>query len=192
MATAPPRSDDEGEEQLILVDEQDRPVGLAAKLAAHQGGGRLHRAFSIFIFDAAGRMLLQRRSVKKYHFGGLWTNACCSHPRGGGMGREQDLADAARARLREEFGFEVPLREAFSFVYRAEDPASGLVEHEFDHVFVGRFDGEPRPNADEIDDWRWVDPAELAEDVRRNPQRYTPWFKIALEQVMRHRAGGSP
>ena len=172
-------------EEIVLVDEQDRPVGYEHKLRAHENGGRLHRAFSVFIFNAAGRMLLQKRSVRKYHFGGLWTNACCSHPR-----RGQAVAEAARLRLKEEFGFESPeLAEAFSFVYRAEDPASGLTEHEFDHVFCGQFDGEPKPNPEEIDEWEWVDVDELAADVRRRPERYTPWFKVALERVIRHRAG---
>ena len=169
--------------EVILVDEQDRPLGVEAKLRAHQEGGRLHRAFSVFIFDERGRMLLQRRSTKKYHFGGLWTNTCCSHPQ-----RDEAVADSARARLREEFGFEVDLSQGFTFLYRATDPASGLTEHEFDHVFFGRFDGQPRPNPDEIDDWKWVEVEALMADVRDHPERYTPWFRIALEQVLRQRS----
>lgn len=179
----PPDESDE----LILVDEQDRPVGFETKLRAHQEGGRLHRAFSIFIFNAAGEMLLQRRASGKYHFGGMWTNACCSHPR-----RGQTTSDAAHLRLREEFGFDADLRELFTFVYRAPDPTSGLTEHEFDHVFVGRFDGTPNPNPQEIDGWRWVSPDDLAHDVREHPERYTPWFKIALDRVLAHRAGAPP
>jgi isopentenyl-diphosphate delta-isomerase len=167
-------------DDVVLVDEDDRPLGSAPKLAAHQNGGRLHRAFSVFIFDSHGRMLLQRRAPGKYHFGGLWTNACCSHPRVG-----QPLIESARARLRHEFGFDAPLEERFSFVYRAEDPTSGLTEHELDHVLVGRFDGEPRPNPEEIDAWDWVDPSELLRDVRERPERYTPWFRIVLERVVR-------
>jgi isopentenyl-diphosphate delta-isomerase len=167
-------------DDVILVDESDRPVGTAAKLAAHQHGGTLHRAFSVFLFDSAGRMLLQRRAPAKYHFGGLWTNACCSHPRVG-----RTVLDSARDRLRHEFGIDTPLQERFSFVYRAEDPSSGLTEHEFDHVLVGRFDGDPRPNPDEIDAWEWVDPAQLLRDVRDRPDRYTPWFRIVLERVVR-------
>jgi isopentenyl-diphosphate delta-isomerase len=167
---------------VVLVDEQDRPVGIEAKLKAHQEGGRLHRAFSVFIFDRAGRMLLQRRSTKKYHFGGLWTNACCSHPQPG-----ERVADSARARLREEFGFDADLAPAFTFVYRADDPASGLTEHEFDHVFFGRFDGHPAPNADEIDEWTWTPLADLAADVRAHPEKYTPWFRVALDQVLSRR-----
>ena len=167
-------------DSVVLVDDADRLLGWAPKLAAHLDGGRLHRAFSVFIFDSAGRMLLQRRAAGKYHFGGLWTNACCSHP---GDGRT--VADFARDRLRHEFGFDVPLEELFSFVYRAHDPASGLTEHEFDHVLVGRFDGEPSPNPEEIGACEWVDLAELLRDVRERPDRYTPWFRIVLERVVR-------
>ena len=173
-ARATPAPDD-----VILVDEADRPVGTAPKLAAHEDGGRLHRAFSVFIFDPAGRMLLQRRAAGKYHFGGLWTNACCSHPRPG-----QPLVDCARARLRHELGIDVPLEERFSFVYRAQDPASGLTEHEFDHVLVGRFEGPPQPHPDEVDAWEWVEPAALLDDVRCRPERYTPWFRLVLERVI--------
>ena len=169
-------------DDVILVDQHDNPVGYAAKLAAHENGGRLHRAFSVFLFNAAGQMLLQQRADAKYHFGGLWTNTCCSHPR-----RDEPVEQAARRRLREEMGIDAPLERAFSFVYRAADPASGLVEHEFDHVFVGRFDGAPRPNAAEVGGWRWVDPAELSGDVESNPASYTPWFKIALDRVLQHR-----
>ena len=168
-------------DHVILVDETDRPVGAAPKLAAHERGGTLHRAFSVFIFNAAGEMLLQRRAGGKYHFGGLWTNACCSHPR-----RGETLLDSARARLRHEFGFDVPLEERFSFVYRADDPASGLTEHEFDHVLVGTFDGTPNPNPDEISDWRWVEPQKLMADVERSTERYTPWFKLVVRRVLKH------
>ena len=167
------------DDHVILVDESDRPVGLERKLPAHENGGKLHRAFSVFIFNRAGQMLIQRRADGKYHFGGLWTNACCSHPKHG-----RTLVESARIRLREEFGFDVPLEERFSFVYRAEDPASGLTEHEFDHVLVGRFDGEPSPNPDEVEGWEWADRATLLRDVRDNPGRYTPWFKIVLERVL--------
>ena len=172
---------DTSPQQVILVDENDQPVGIDDKLKAHQNGGRLHRAFSVFVFNSAGEMLLQRRSLRKYHFGGLWTNACCSHPDPG-----QPLERAARTRLSDEFGFDVPLDEAFSFTYRATDAASGLTEHEFDHVLIGRFDGQPHPNPDEIGEWRWAAPDELRRDLERHPQDYTPWFKIALEQVLRH------
>lgn len=166
-------------EEIILVDENDNPIGFETKLRAHENGGKLHRAFSIFVFNAAGEMLLQRRAKKKYHFGGLWTNACCGHPKKG-----EELRDAAPRRLRQEFGFGTGLEEVFSFLYRAPDPESGLTEHEFDHVFYGEFDGEPRPNPDEIEDWKWIDLDKLMVDLEDNPHDYTPWFKIAIHQVL--------
>ncbi len=174
----------ERSEELILVDARDNPIGFETKLRAHENGGRLHRAFSIFVFDGSGRMLLQCRAKKKYHFGGLWTNACCGHPK-----RGEELRDAAQARLREEFGFHTETREVFSFVYRASDAQSGLTEYEFDHVFCGEFNGEPRPNPDEIDDWEWVDLGELLADLESNPHVYTPWFKIATHRLIEHLPG---
>lgn len=167
-----------GTEHVILVDEQDRPIGVAEKVAAHQNGGQLHRAFSVFLLNDRGQMLLQRRAATKYHFGGLWTNACCSHPR-----QNQGTDVAARDRLQFEMGIDAPLEERFAFVYRAHDPVSGLTEHEYDHVFVGRFDGTPSPHPQEVSDWRWMEPTALLEDVRRNPQQYTPWFKLVLERL---------
>ena len=122
--------------EIILVDAADNQVGVETKLGAHENGGKLHRAFSIFIFDAAGRMLLQRRAKKKYHFGGLWTNACCGHPKVG-----EKLPSAAHTRLQQEFGFDTQLEETFSFLYRAFDADSGLTEHEFDYVFCGEYNG---------------------------------------------------
>jgi isopentenyl-diphosphate delta-isomerase len=166
-------------QEIILVDGEDKPVGSASKLEAHQEGGTLHRAFSVFIFDHSGRMLLQRRARTKYHFGGLWSNACCGHPRPG-----EDTADAARRRLREEFGFETEIDDLFRFTYRATDEASGLTEHEFDHVFHGEFDGEPLPDPDEIEGWRWVDADALRADLVANPERYTPWFRASAERVL--------
>ncbi|HEX2098527.1 MAG TPA: isopentenyl-diphosphate Delta-isomerase [Rubrobacteraceae bacterium] len=166
-------------EEIILVDENDNLVGFETKLKAHEDGGKLHRAFSIFVFDARGRLLLQRRAKKKYHFGGLWSNTCCGHPKKG-----EELQDAAQARIQQEFGFDTRLKELFSFLYRASDAGSGLAEHEFDHVFYGEFDGDPRPNPDEIEDWKWVDVTELMSDLENNPHRYTPWFKIAIQDVI--------
>ena len=165
-------------EELILVDETDAEIGFAEKVAAHENGGQLHRAFSIFVFNAEGQMLLQRRADGKYHFGGRWTNTCCSHPR-----RGEDLQDAAHKRLQFEMGFDTELRKVGSFIYRAEDPDSGLVEHELDHVFVGQFDGIPQPNPQEVGDWKWMEVAELCRDLENNPQRYSPWFRPAFEQL---------
>ena len=163
--------------QVILVDEHDREIGFDDKLSVHRGGGQLHRAFSVLISNTAGQMLLQLRAAGKYHFGGLWTNACCGHP-----SRGQSVLVAASARLQEEFGFCAPLRETFSFQYEAHDPTSGLTEREFDHVLEGTFDGDPKPDPKEIDDFRWVEQAELLHSIETQPSIYTPWFRILLEK----------
>lgn len=168
-------------EDIVLVDEEDRCVGYSAKLDAHAGEGTLHRAFSIFIFNAAGEMLLQQRAPQKYHFGSRWTNACCSHPR-----PDEDIVHAAERRLQEEFGFSTALTQLFSFIYRARDPQTGLIEHEFDHVLLGQFDGAPSPNPNEIAAWQWVKVADLEHDLSVHPERYTPWFQHALPQVLHH------
>ena len=165
-------------EEIILVDESDREIGYAEKVEAHRHGGRLHRAFSIVLFDREGRMLLQKRAAAKYHFGGLWTNACCGHPR-----RGEEVGAAARRRLQEELGVEAELREAFCFRYTATDAGSGLTERELDHVFVGTLDGPARPDPDEIDDLRWVDCAELSRDLADRPERYTPWFDQVVARL---------
>lgn len=175
----------ESPSEVILVDEHGHPVGTEDKLRAHQDGGRLHLAFSIFLFDAAGRMLLQRRAATKYHFGGLWTNACCSHPRS-----DVGLLEFARARLFAELGVSVDLTEAFSFIYRATDETSGLTEHELDHVLFGRFDGEPHPNPAEVGDWRWAELDAISAELAESPERYTPWFRIIFERIVTsHRNG---
>jgi isopentenyl-diphosphate delta-isomerase len=172
-------------EEIILVDAEDREIGRAEKLEAHRDGGRLHRAFSVFLFDRAGFMLLQRRSRQKYHFGGLWTNACCGHPRPG-----EDVAFAARRRVREELGIEADVREVLSFTYSARDARSGLIEREFDHVFVGHFDGETRPDPAEVEDLRWLEPAAAQRDAAARPEHYTPWFATALAHL--ENAGALP
>ena len=159
---------------MILVDEQDRELGSCEKLRAHAEGA-LHRAFSVFVFDGSGRLLLQKRAGGKYHSGGLWSNTACGHPRPG-----EGTEAAARRRLREEMSFDCELREAFSFLYRAE-LAGGLVEHEYDHVFVGRFEGSPRPDPSEVEDWEWVTLDELRRLLREEPARYSRWLKLAVE-----------
>ncbi len=165
-------------ERVVLVDEHDREIGSAEKLAAHQDGGRLHRAFSVFLFDATGRMLLQQRAAAKYHFPLLWTNACCGHPRPG-----EPVGPAAARRVREELGIDVALRPVFQFVYAADDPVSGLTEREFDHVLVGEANGELSPAPDEVAGTEWWEREALRQDVARRPERYTPWFRQALERV---------
>jgi isopentenyl-diphosphate Delta-isomerase len=164
------------EDHVILVDEHDNQIGVAGKLEAHQSG-RLHRALSIFVFNSAGKLLLQKRAASKYHSGGLWSNTCCSHSRPG-----EDTASAARRRLQEEMGIDCTLFEMFSFVYRAHFP-NGLIEHEYDHVFFGRHDGDPLLNPEEAEDARWVDLPELAADIRRRPERYSFWLAACLDKV---------
>lgn len=171
-------SSSDGPERVILVDDDDREIGTAEKLAAHRDGGRLHRAFSVFLFDAKGRMLIQQRSAAKYHFSLLWTNACCGHPRPG-----EDVLAAARRRVREELGVEVSPRPAFAFRYEACDVGSGLTEREYDHVLVGRLDAEPRPDPLEMSAVAWRQPDELRADVDARPGTYTPWFREALSAL---------
>jgi isopentenyl-diphosphate delta-isomerase len=162
-------------EQLILVDAQDRELGVKEKLQAHVEGA-LHRAFSVFVFDREGRLLLQKRAREKYHSAGLWSNTACGHPRPG----ETTLA-AARRRLREEMGFDCELRRAFGFVYRKEFD-NRLVEHEYDHVFVGRFDGAPAPDASEVEAWRWLSMERLRGDLSERPQEYSYWLSVAVNR----------
>lgn len=156
-------------EQVVLVDASDRETGTAGKMAAHRAGV-LHRAFSVIIWNAAGDTLLQQRARCKYHSGGLWTNACCGHPRPG-----EGVADAAGRRLREELGFACPLEPIGTITYRA-DLDQGLVEHEFVHVFRGTFDGAMVPDPAEVEATRWVAPADLLASLDRQPEIFTAWF----------------
>jgi isopentenyl-diphosphate delta-isomerase len=162
------------EEKVILVDKNDNQVGLMPKLEAHEKGV-LHRAFSIFIFNSKYELLLQKRASSKYHSGGLWTNTCCSHPREG-----EDILDAANRRLDEEMGIKTSLRKVYDFIYKAELD-NQLTEHEFDHVFYGVFDNDPILNKDEAEDFKWVDMETLNNDIIKNEDNYTVWFKIAFE-----------
>jgi isopentenyl-diphosphate delta-isomerase type 1 len=165
-------------EMVVLVDADDRELGTMEKQAAHLDGGRLHRAFSVFVVNDAGRLMLQRRASSKYHFGGLWTNTCCGHPRPG-----EAAIEGARRRLREEMGIDVPLERCGTFVYEAHDAASGLTERELDHVFLARYSGEPTLNNEEAEDWRWIEWPELRESIASEPHRYTPWLPLALACV---------
>lgn len=163
-------------ERVILVDENDESLGTAEKLAVHEEG-RLHRAFSVFVVDDQGHLLLQRRAWGKYHSGGLWTNTCCSHPRPG-----ESVQAAARRRLQEEMGFECEVEPAGTLLYRA-DVGGGLIEHEYDHLLVGRWTGAPVPEPHEVAGWRWVEPDALAAEVAATPDRFTTWFRLALPHV---------
>lgn len=164
-----------GDEYVVLVDEKDVELGSMEKWQAHVEG-RLHRAFSIFVFRPDGALLLQRRASTKYHTGGLWTNTCCSHPRPG-----EAIAVAAHRRLREEMGFDCPLSPVWAFEYRAA-VGNGLVEHEYDHVLFGTADVTPSPDANEVDDVRWMFLADLWVELQRAPASFTPWLRIALAQ----------
>lgn len=165
------------QEKVILVNSNDEPIGLEEKLKAHQDG-KLHRAFSIFVINSKGELLLQQRAKTKYHSSGLWANTCCSHPR-----PNENLGDAVHRRLKEEMGFDCELKEAFSFIYRAKLD-KGLIEHEYDHIFTGRFDGVPKPNKDEVDSWKWIAIKDLLADMKKNPSNYVYWLRISIERVL--------
>jgi isopentenyl-diphosphate delta-isomerase len=163
-------------DHIILVNEHDEPLATMEKLEAHQKG-LLHRAFSVFIMNAANEMLLQRRAIDKYHSGGLWTNACCSHPMPG-----EEVQDAAHRRLQEEMGFDCPLEKLFTFTYHASFD-NGLTEHEYDHVFLGTYDGAIIPDATEVAEYGFFSLAEVARQVRDTPERFTYWFKVAFPMI---------
>ncbi len=165
-------------EHVILVDRSGCEIGTEEKIKAHRHG-KLHRAFSIFIFNSLDEILLQKRVQTKYHSGGLWTNACCSHPRPG-----ETHYHAAKRRLVEEMGFDCELRTLFSFIYHAQ-LSDDLYEHELDQVFVGRYNGQPIPNPNEVDDWKWMNISSLKQDVQERPQNYTYWFKLILNRVVK-------
>jgi isopentenyl-diphosphate Delta-isomerase len=165
-------------EKVVLVDEDDNPTGTMEKMEAHEKG-LLHRAFSVFIFNNNGDMLLQQRAFSKYHSGGLWTNTCCSHPREG-----EATIEAAHRRLQEEMGFDCEIKKAFDFIYKKELD-KGLTEHELDHVFIGEFEGEFRFNPEEVNAVAYVPVQEVLDEVVRNPQKYTEWFKICLSEVIK-------
>ena len=164
------------EEQVVLVDQRDVVLGTMGKLEAHQKG-LLHRAFSVFIFDKEGRLLLQRRASGKYHSAGLWTNTCCSHPRPG-----EAPEFAAERRLREEMGLRCPLTFQFTFLYQASFD-NGLHEHELDHVFFGQHSAPPRPDPIEVDEWRYITLAELNDEMSRTPERFTAWLLACWPRV---------
>ena len=170
-------------ETVVLVDGDDRETGRAEKLWAHRNGGVRHRAFSVMLRNAAGEWLLQRRAAGKYHFPGLWSNTCCSHPRPG-----EGTEAAAHRRLREELGVDCALEEAFVFEYRAESAATGLTEHEVDHVFVGTCGGAVRPDPAEVGEVRWASTAALDAEMAEAPERFTPWF-LRLWGELGKRAG---
>lgn len=165
--------------QVILVDHNDNAIGIMEKMEAHEKA-ILHRAFSVFIFDDSGRMLLHQRAIQKYHSGGLWTNACCSHPSPG-----EETENAAHTRLSFEMGFDTELTSAFSFVYKT-DFDNGLTEHEYDHVFIGKYKGSIHPNTDEVQSFDFFTPADIQTQIETHPHTFTSWFKIAFPKVVEY------
>ncbi len=163
---------------IILVDSEDREIGRKEKMAAHIDGN-LHRAFSVVLYNSRGEIFIHKRALSKYHCGGLWTNACCSHPFPG-----ENTSDAAERRLFEELGFrDINLTEKFVFSYRTEFP-NGIIENEIDHVFTGCTDSNP-PNIDpeEVAEYQWIEPQKLIKDINKNPVRYTVWFKEIINRI---------
>ncbi|MDA9631699.1 isopentenyl-diphosphate Delta-isomerase [Bacteroidota bacterium] len=167
------------EDKVILVDNNDNQIGLMPKLEAHEKGV-LHRAFSVFIFNNHGELMLQRRALTKYHSPGLWTNTCCSHQRDG----ESNISSGKR-RLNEEMGFDTELFEKTSFIYKAKFD-NGLIEHEFDHVLVGSYNHSPIINSIEVDSWKWMSLENIKKDINDHPDNYTAWFKIIFEKYYKY------
>src|SRR5215212_4940027 len=164
------------EHEVVLINEKDEPIGTMGKMEAHQKG-LLHRAFSIFIFDSKGRMLLQQRSFQKYHGGNLWSNACCSHPYAG-----EQIEAAAQRRLKEELGFATPLEKIFSFTYHAQ-VENDLTEHEYDHVFAGEYEGVIKHNPYEVGDYSYEEMEQIKFDIENRPADFTSWFKISFPKI---------
>jgi isopentenyl-diphosphate delta-isomerase len=166
------------EEQIVLVDELGREKGLMGKTEAHEKG-LLHKAISVIIFNAKGEMLIQQRAFSKYHWAGIWSNTCCSHPRAG-----ESFEEAASRRLREELGIVTPLKKEFHFTYMAKDEASGLTEHEYDWVFTGVYNDKFDFNKQEINDVRWISREQLLNELETTPQKYSFWFPIILRNMI--------
>ena len=167
------------EDKVILVDVDDNQIGLMPKLEAHEKGV-LHRAFSVFIFNNNGELMLQKRALTKYHSPGLWTNTCCSHQREG----ESNIYSAKR-RLTEEMGFVTDLYEKTSFIYKAKFD-NGLIEHELDHIIVGNYNQSPIINSFEVDSWKWMSMENVKKDIKDHPDNYTAWFKIIFEKYYKY------
>ncbi|AVR45758.1 isopentenyl-diphosphate delta-isomerase [Christiangramia fulva] len=166
-------------EKVILVNENDEQIGLMEKIEAHEKA-LLHRAFSVFVFNEKKELMIQQRAFSKYHSPGLWTNTCCSHQREG-----ESNIEAGKRRLQEEMGFTCDLKDTISFIYEAPFD-NGLTEHEFDHILIGHFEGEPDLNPDEVAAWKWMSLEDLKEDMVKNPDIYTEWFKIIFEKYYSH------
>ena len=165
-------------EKVILVDKKDKEVGSMEKQEAHIKG-LLHRAFSVFIFNDKNELLLQRRALKKYHSGGLWTNTCCSHPR-----KNETTLDAANRRLVEEMGMRCIIKKQFDFIYKAQLD-NNLYEHEFDHVFFGFSNEQPQINTEEVEEYTYKTLEDIGNEIKKTPEKYTEWFKICFKEVIK-------
>jgi isopentenyl-diphosphate delta-isomerase len=163
-------------ESVVLVDSNDTEIGTMEKMEAHRSG-KLHRALSVFIFNTEGKWLLHKRAQTKYHSGGLWTNACCSHPR-----PKENINTAAVRRLEEEMGLSCELKFLFTFIYQAE-VGDELIEHELDHVFIGTTDATPKVNSAEASDWSFFTTEEIAAHLKETPERFTKWFQLIFDRV---------
>lgn len=173
------------EEKVVLVNEQDEAIGVESKTRAHRMGV-LHRAFSVFVINATGQLLVQKRALTKYLSRGLWSNTCCGHPR-----PDETIEKASRRRLREEMGFDAELSVIFHFVYRV-NMEDRFIENEYDHILVGSFDGMPQPDLAEVAEWKWVDMASLSADLKKHPESYTYWFRISFDRFLRAIAPDQP
>ncbi len=162
--------------KIIKVDENDKKIGEIEKLKAHKEAV-LHRAFSVFILNDEGEMLLQKRADDKYHGGGLWSNACCSHPT-----EDDNLREQAEERLMEEMGFKTKIGKIGEAKYNLE--VGDLVEHEYDHLFIGAYNGKVDPNPKEVSDYKWTPLHEIEKDLKDNSEKYTPWFKFLYPKVL--------
>lgn len=163
------------EENVILVNDKDEQIGVMPKMEAHEKAA-LHRAFSVFILNSKNEVMLQQRAAHKYHSPLLWTNTCCSHQRVG-----ESNIEAGTRRLKEEMGITAPLKELFSFIYKAPFD-NGLTEHELDHVMIGYYDGEPDINPEEVESWKWMGIEEVKADMKQHPETYTVWFRIIFDE----------
>ena len=172
------------EEILILVDKNDKKIGEMEKHKAHREA-RLHRAFSVFLFNSNGELLLQQRAASKYHSPSLWGNSCDGHPR-----VNETIIQAGKRRLKEEMGIACRLRKEFGFIYKVKLD-NDMNEHEFDYVLIGKFNGAPKLNPEEASDWKWVSINELKKQVKQNPKKFTEWFKIVLKKYLKELGNGN-
>lgn len=165
------------EEQVVLVDENGNETGTMGKTEAHEKG-ILHKAISVILFNNKNEMLIQQRAFSKYHWAGIWSNTCCSHPRPG-----ESFETAAQRRLHEELGIDTPLTKEFYFIYKAKDEKSGLTEHEFDYVFTGYYNGPFEFNSHEVNAVKWINTQQIITEIKEHPEKYTFWFPIILEKM---------